>query len=567
DDLGPLAPLATAVLALPQPDAEALISALQVIFPKGWPGRTALRAALPASGVLGKLDLMAFEVAARQGSALLAAARLAEVAARLTPAAPSGLTLDDLHGQPELSATLARMARDLQRWRDGGEDGHRLDWRNVTASAVLYGPPGNGKTLAARALAGSLGVPLVETSYADCQRHGHQGQMLAALCGAFDRAIRCAPSVLFLDEIDAFGCRGTDDRNSRYMNGVITGLLEQVNRLAATEGVLFLAATNRIDDLDPAILRSGRFDRKIRVEAPDRTGILRILAGALRAAAPGGLLAPAELGALADQLVGLSGADVAAIVREAASQARDAGRSLSRADLARAADAVVPPLRPGDLARMAVHEAGHALVATLSGRGAGLTARIGRLGGEVMAPEPPLPTLPEAEATLRILLAGRVAEELVLGHPCAGSGRSEESDLARATDLAWRIDRQFGFGRTLAWHPAPPADAAPAVEARLQSARAQARALIEAHRPALDRLAAALRARREMGAGEIGAILADLVPGEAREQGHAREEGEVEATARVAVDGAHDGNPAGLSAENGTHHGPADTAPSLPPET
>ncbi|MCL1629468.1 ATP-binding protein [Roseibaca sp. V10] len=190
-------------------------------------------------------------------------------------ATTTGPTLDDVHGQPEAVGVLRQVVRDLEAWRAG-----KIRWAEVTRSFLLYGPPGTGKTLLAHALAGSAGIGFVKTSYSDCQRAGHQGDMLRELNAAADRAITGAPAAFFVDEIDSFYAR--DMSSNGYVIGVVNGLLTLLDRLSATEGVVLIAATNDPKRVDPAVIRSGRFDRHIRVSAPNRAGIRAMLEAALR---------------------------------------------------------------------------------------------------------------------------------------------------------------------------------------------------------------------------------------------------------------------------------------------
>jgi len=183
--------------------------------------------------------------------------------------------LDDVHGQPEAVSALRQVVRDLEAWRAG-----KIRWHEVTRSFLLYGPPGTGKTLLAHALAGSAGIGFVKTSYSDCQKFGHQGDMLRELNAAADRAITGTPAAFFVDEIDSFYDRGMS--HNGYVIGVVNGLLTLIDRLSATEGVVLIAATNDPKRVDPAVTRPGRFDRHIRISAPDRAGIRSMLEAALR---------------------------------------------------------------------------------------------------------------------------------------------------------------------------------------------------------------------------------------------------------------------------------------------
>jgi hypothetical protein len=520
--MSPLAPgrvltaLADRTLHLPRLDAALLLEALRMSHSAtGQIAKAEVLRRLPAPEALRRLDATAVEVAARAPTTLSVATRLAKFAGRLAPV--GSVTLADLHGQPALRSELDRMCRDLDLWREG-----RLVWSQCVASAVFHGPPGNGKTLCAQALAGSAGVPLVTTSYAECQRHGHQGDMLAALARAFDDAIGMAPSVLFIDELDSFAARGGGSSSARYLNGVVNGLLEQLNRVVAAEGVIVLGATNHLSTVDPAVIRGGRFDLKLLVAAPDRAGLAAILQAHLRRLVPGNSIAAAEIEALAGRLVGASGADAAALVRAAVTAARDAGHALGFDDLTRAAEAFAPVADSADERRVALHEAGHILVGLLSGLPAPLAARLTRDGGEVEYPVMRVLTRPEVLACLRRDLAGRAAEAVMLGCVSSGSGVSAGSDLARATDLAWRMEVQYGFGDGgLTWQPVPGAGTLPPppwlvvkIDHLLKTAEEEARALICRHRTHLTRIAEALLVRRELTAGDIRELTRDLTPNE-----------------------------------------------------
>ena len=159
------------------------------------------------------------------------------------------LTLDSVHGQTEAVVAFDQLVEDLDAWRAG-----EIAWHEVTSSVLLSGPPGTGKTLLAQAVAGSAAAHFVKTGYAECQKAGHQGDMLKALYAAADQAIAKAPSVFFLDEIDSFYCRGQSSNG--YITGVVNGLLILLDRLNATPGMIVIAATNFVENVDPAITPS-----------------------------------------------------------------------------------------------------------------------------------------------------------------------------------------------------------------------------------------------------------------------------------------------------------------------
>ncbi len=201
-------------LALPRPTPEAVLAVLRLTHPDDWEAAD-ITTLLPSPADLARLSPRSIGAAFRAETAAEAARRLADLAR--SSAAATGVTLDDVYGQPEAVRALRMMATDLSRWAQGS-----LDWAQVTASGLLFGPPGTGKSLMAQALAGTAGIPLISTSYADCQRHGHQGDMLAALSAKVSEAIRLAPSVFFIDEIDSFAKRGGNGQTDRYLRGVVT---------------------------------------------------------------------------------------------------------------------------------------------------------------------------------------------------------------------------------------------------------------------------------------------------------------------------------------------------------
>jgi ATP-dependent Zn protease len=416
----------------------------------------------------------------------------------------TGPTLNDVYGQPEAVAALNQVVRDLEEWRVG-----RLDWREVTKSFLLIGPPGTGKTLLAHALAGSAGVTFVKTSYSDCQKMGHQGDFLRELNASADRAAAGAPSVYFIDEVDSFHVRGQSP--SGYMVGVVNGLLTALDRLSATEGVILIAATNDRARIDPAVIRAGRYDRHIRVYPPDRSGVRVLLSSALA-----GAIADDHLNRLADQLMGQTGAELTALVRDARTRARTAGQPLSADHVQAAADAVQPPLVADLMWRISVHEAGHLVAGAVFGLPAATSARVTPTGGEVVRPGLPSLTRDSLRAFQCAVLSGRAAEEVVLGDISSGGGAGASSDLAQATKLALEAECTMGFGPTLTWVPLEtpysliPEPMRQRIEASLQAAQTRARAAMDQHRATIERVAGVLSDRRELDADQIADLLAGI---------------------------------------------------------
>ena len=440
---------------------------------------------------------------------LQVADRLAGIARKLTRPVP-GVTLENLHGLGDVRRSLDRMLNDLQLWRGGD-----LSWSDVASSAVFHGPPGTGKTTMARAFAGSAGLPIIETSYSDCQKHGHQGDMLAALDQAFAEAKKVAPAVLFIDELDSFSQRDARPHNADYLRGVVNGLLEQINRAKDIGGLVLFGATNYLDTVDPAVIRSGRFDLKLHVPYPDKTGLTEILTAKLGREAAGGI----DTGAIADRLIGLSGADAEAVARDALGRARAEGVPVNQKHLEVAADQIAPPLDDDTLWRAAIHEAGHVIVMMRLGWPIPDRVCLTPNGGQVESAPVKSLTPRTAQQRLQVLLAGRAAEICVFGDPSSGAGAGEHSDLAKATSLALAIERHWGFGGSgLLWDGLSaadiwraPADIRERAEAHLRAAQDEAKVTLRANRNVLEALAERLLRVRDMSWRDIELLEQDIM--------------------------------------------------------
>jgi cell division protease FtsH len=416
------------------------------------------------------------------------------------------VTLSDVHGQPVATAALGQTTKDMEDWRNG-----KIKWSEVTRSFLLIGPPGTGKTLLAHGLAGSAGLPLIKTSYGECQKAGHQGDMLRVFYAVVELVIASAPAIFLVDEIDSFYAR--DRSQNGYIIGVVNALLTALDRLHATEGVILIAATNDLSRIDSAVVRAGRFDRHLKIGLADRGGIRSMLG-----AAADGTLSDVQMDSLCDQLLGATGADIAALIRDARTRARAARRPMLAQDVQDAADGFRPRPEPRLIRRIAVHEAGHLLVNHLYGLPSAVSARITPNGGEVLRVMPPLLTQASLRGLLCAHLAGRAAEDVMLNDISSGSGGGHDSDLAQATRLALNAEIAFGFGPSLTWlAPDTPLALLPAevrvrVETALQQSFDEVRDLLSRYKSALDHIATELEATRELDQPGIVALLAEAVP-------------------------------------------------------
>jgi cell division protease FtsH len=436
----------------------------------------------------------------------------------------------DVAGYPAVKAEVTEIVeylRDPARYHRAGARGPR--------GVLMAGPPGTGKTLLARAVAGEARVPFLPVSGSSFVEM-FVGVGAARVRDLFEQARTLAPAIIFIDEIDALGARrdhsgfaGHDEREQ-----TLNQLLAEMDGFEDAGGVVVLAATNRPDALDPALRRPGRFDREVIVPLPDRTERRAILAAHARDKRLG---PDADLDQVAAATPGFSGADLANLLNEAAVSAVRADRTtLSAADFASARDRVLlgtrrtSPLAPGELGTVAVHEAGHALVAVLSPH-ADPVSRVTVLGaGQALGLTEMLPADDRRlygesylADTLAVRLGGRAAERLVCGEASTGAA----DDLASATALATQMVCEFGLSDKVgpvsynippAGHPAGAGARGfsehtqwlvdQEVAALLATAEARARDLLTRHREALTRLTAALLAQETITGDEVRALAA-----------------------------------------------------------
>ena len=324
---------------------------------------------------------------------------------------------------------------------------------------LLVGPPGTGKTLIARAVAGEAGVPFFSISGSDFVEM-FVGMGAARVRDLFDQARDKAPCIIFIDELDALGkargaggISGHDEREQ-----TLNQLLVEMDGFDTQKGIVIMAATNRPEVLDPALLRSGRFDRQVLIDKPDvngREAILQIHAKKIT------LEPSVDLRVIAQKTAGFSGADLANAINEAALLAvRKGNKKVSMLDLDEAVDRIIGGLEkknrvinPQEKRIVAYHEVGHALVAALTPGSEPvhkisiIPRGLAALGYTQQRPTEDryLMTKEELLGKIDVLLGGRVAEQITFDSFTTGAG----NDLMRATDIARAMIVEYGMGETL----------------------------------------------------------------------------------------------------------------------
>jgi cell division protease FtsH len=364
------------------------------------------------------------------------------------------VSFDDVAGVDEAKRELEEVVGFLKDPQRYGRLGAR-----IPKGVLLVGPPGTGKTLLARAVAGEAGVPFLSINGSEFVEM-FVGVGAARVRDLFDEARKRSPAIIFIDEIDALGrargafALGGHDEKEQTLNQ----LLAELDGFDPRSGLVLLAATNRPEILDPALLRAGRFDRQVLVDRPDRVGRVQILAVHTRKIqiAPG-----LELDHIAALTPGFSGADLANLVNEAALHATRHDRAaVGLDDFTAAIERIVAGLEkrsrllnPLERRIVAHHEMGHALVA-LSLPGSDpvhkvsiIPRGIGALGYTLQRPTEDryLMTRGELENKMAVLLGGRAAEQLVFGELSTGAA----DDLTKATEIARSIVTRYGMDETI----------------------------------------------------------------------------------------------------------------------
>ncbi len=366
------------------------------------------------------------------------------------------VSFDDVAGVDEAKTELQEIVAFLKNPDTYGRLGARLP-----KGVLLVGPPGTGKTLLARAVAGEAGVPFFSISGSEFVEM-FVGVGAARVRDLFEQARKTAPCIIFIDELDALGrARGAfpgmggHDEKEQTLNQL---LMELDGFDPSKEGMVLLAATNRPEILDPALLRAGRFDRQVLVDRPDRLGRVQILNVHLKKVHLAGDI---DSEAIAGLTPGFTGADLANLVNEAALLAtRRGGDDVVMADFVEAIERIIAGLEkknrllnPKEREVVAHHEMGHALVAlALPGtdrvqKVSIIPRGIGSLGYTIQRPTEDrfLMTRQELEHKMAVLLGGRAAEKLIFGHLSTGAA----DDLNKATEIAHAIVTRYGMDETL----------------------------------------------------------------------------------------------------------------------
>jgi cell division protease FtsH len=434
------------------------------------------------------------------------------------PSSKSSVRWDDIAGVDEAAAELQEVVDFLQDPQRFGRLGAR-----VPKGILLYGPPGTGKTLLAKAVAHASGANFYSQS-ASAFVEMFAGLGAARIRKLFEKARKNAPAIVFIDELDAVGTRRSGSGLNREHDQTLNQLLVELDGFHGSDQVVIVAASNRLADLDPALLRPGRFDRQVLVAPPDLSGRQAIL-GVHTRGKP--LAADIDLESIARQTAGLTGADLASICNEAAIFAGRAQRNeIVQTDLEAALERVVAGLQQRRVVTekekriLAYHEGGHALMSHLVGnpqqvQKVTIVSRGAALGYTFNTPQEDryLHTKEELLDLMKVLLGGRAAEQIVFGAVTNGAA----NDLERVTELARSMVFDFGMGDEVAARTMRADDYALSEQTkRLRDdeqgrlcdvAYSEAARLLTKHRRSLDVVAAALLDKETLMRDELERLL------------------------------------------------------------
>jgi cell division protease FtsH len=439
----------------------------------------------------------------------------------ITPGSASAVTWADVAGLDEAKEELQEIVDFL---RDPGR--FEALGARVPKGILFHGPPGTGKTLAAKAVANESGARFYAQS-ASAFVEMFAGLGAARIRKLFAEARKNAPAIVFIDELDAVGQARSGSSVNREQDQTLNQLLVELDGFGPRDQVVVMGASNRLQDLDPALLRPGRFDRQVLISPPDLKGRRAILDVHTRGKPLG---ADVNLDGVARQTAGLTGADLQNICNEAAIAAGRHDRSaLTHADFDYALERVVAGLQQRRVVTdkekriLAYHEGGHALVAHLVGKQpekATIIARGTALGYVLHLPEEEryLETKEELTDWMVMALAGRAAEQLVFGRVTNGAA----NDLEKVTQIARAMVFEWGMGDSVTSRTMRADNYALSEETKrlrdseqaalTDHAYAEARRLLSKHRVALDSIAGALLDKETLVRDELAAIFADVTP-------------------------------------------------------
>jgi cell division protease FtsH len=446
------------------------------------------------------------------------------------------VTFEDVAGLQEAKEELEEIKDFL-----ANPDRYRQMGAKIPKGVLLFGPPGTGKTLLARAVAGEAGVPFMAISGSDFVEM-FVGVGAARVRDLFEQAKQSAPAIVFIDEIDAVGRHrgaglgGGHDEREQTLNQ----LLVELDGFEGNTGVIVMAATNRPDILDPALLRPGRFDRQITVDAPDIEGREAILTVHARGKP---LADEVDLKVLARRTPGFTGADLANLINEAALlAARKRTKQITMVELEEAIDRVIAGperktrvLSDDERKVIAYHETGHALVGYAMPNSdpvhkISIVSRGRSLGHTLALPthDKYLSRRSELVDRLAMLLGGRTAEELMFADPSTGAA----DDIEKATTLARRMVMEYGMsdelgpmqygrpngevflGRDYSRQQDYSDEVAAFIDAEVRkmitAAHVEARTVLERHQDALDRMVEKLLEKETVGRDEVAQIFSDV---------------------------------------------------------
>jgi cell division protease FtsH len=438
---------------------------------------------------------------------------------QIDPGSASSVTWADVAGLDEAQEELQEIVeflRDPAKFESLGA--------RVPKGILFHGPPGTGKTLAAKAVANESGARFYAQS-ASAFVEMFAGLGAARIRKLFEEARKNAPSIVFIDELDAVGQARSGLGFNREQDQTLNQLLVELDGFGPRDQVVIMGASNRLQDLDPALLRPGRFDRQVYIQPPDLKGRRAILGVHTRSKPLGG---DVDLDGVARQTAGLTGADLANICNEAAIAAgRNNRETIAMADFDYSLERVVAGLQQRRVVTdkekriLAYHEGGHALVSHLVGNApqkATIIARGTALGYVLHLPEEEryLETKDELLDWMVMALAGRAAEEVVFGRVTNGAA----NDLEKVTQIARSMVFDWGMGDSVTSRTMRADNYALSEEAKrlrdteqgrlTDNAYEEAKRLLSKYRAALDRVASALLEKETLSREELVEVFAGV---------------------------------------------------------